>query len=165
MRRTLLVCVTVLVGCGCTCTGCLGCKDVGEYRRNEHKARQEKVKPVIDALEKYKVAHGKYPQKLDELVSAGLIDAIPDLADNTDHQGRPGRIKDAQRLGYLTDSEGGEYYLGFRFVFAEREILLPSEFAWQYNSKRKSWEPGGRSLPPLVPPTRRGDTGPLPTKQ
>ena len=81
---------------GCMCPSSNGYPDWGKYRAAELADRKGKVQPVIDALERYKQDHGKYPARLDDLTTGRLLEAMPDLASNLDHTGAAGRVRGAR---------------------------------------------------------------------
>ena len=77
--------------------------------------------PVIEALDRYKTANGRYPDKLDALVPT-YLSALPTCPDSH----RPGG-------GYSPDPMSGEYSLGcYTFVFNKRV----------YDSRIKQWKSG-----------------------
>lgn len=75
--------------------------------------------PVIDALEKYKAANGRYPDKLDALVPT-YLSPMPNCPDSS----KPG-------AAYFLDAASGEYVLGcYTTLFMKR----------LYSSRSKKWE-------------------------
>jgi hypothetical protein len=144
MRRVLFATLTVLVGCGCLCSGCMcpssyGYKDWQEYRGAEMADRKAKVQPVIDALAKYKERHGKYPHRVYDLVDEKLLDAFPDLAVNDDHQGKAGRIEKARGLEYATTADADAYALRVRFSFVQQAWTSQKDYVLDYESTTGQW--------------------------
>ena len=144
MRRVLFGFLSVLLCCGCLCSGCAcpssyGYKDWQEYRQKELADRTKKTQPVIDALEKYKSARGNYPQTLEELVTAGLLATIPDLASNLDHQGKAGRVEKAGPLRYEVGDD--DYRLRFSFSYTEQAGTSMKDWRLEYKPGHQGWQP------------------------
>jgi hypothetical protein len=140
MRR-VLACLTVLVGTGCLCGGCArpnhDYQDNFEYLRVERDHRQKLAQSVVDALEVHKQATGRYPNRLDDLVGAGLLPALPDLASNTDHLGKTGNVQKAQPLQYVVVDEG--YELRFSFGHFRPALTAADSSHFLYVSRDKKW--------------------------
>lgn len=142
MRRVLFALVAVGCGSGCLCGGCMcpsshGYADWQAYRLAEREARQGKVQPVIDALEAFKAARGKCPDRLAELVAGGFLPAVPDLASTLDHQGEAGQIESADPLGY---APGEVYTLRLRWAFAEQAWTTNKQSDWEYAPDGRGWQ-------------------------
>lgn len=151
MRRTLLILMAALAGCGCMCGGC-GCAEsheystVEQYRHAEVQARCERAQPVADALERHRQDRGTYPKSLDELRAAGYITELPDLRDTTDHKGKAGRIDRAEALAYRPSPDGSQFALRVEVEttgathwrdYAKRQVRY-------YFSRRPGWAPEWR---------------------
>ena len=139
---TLAVLVSLCGGCGNPSAH--GHKDWKEYRKAEAEARQKQAQPVIDALEKSRLAHGKYPEALNELVAGKFLDVLPDLASRLDHQGQSGRIEGAEPLGYERVGTGYRLTVEFRFVEKaghQMEWGTSDEFFSEYRPDRNVWGP------------------------
>ena len=81
--------------------------------------------PIINALEKYKNEHGKYPQRLGELV--------PEYLEKDPQKDDAGEI----RFIYFPAEEGGSYYL---------RLSYPSFFGTDdcsYTPAERKWSCGG----------------------
>ncbi len=171
MRRLGFVLFTLCVGAGFGCGGCVcpsrhGYKDAADYRRAEAESRQKKAQPVIDAIEKYNTAHGKYPSSLDDLVTEKLLTAIPDLTDTNDHLGQPGRIARATGLRYVRIGEDGidDYSLEFGYGFVEQGWMGAGAYALTYHyswNKNNAWtsvsqRPPERYLPRTLTVQHKG---------
>ena len=139
MRGVLLACVTVFVACGCLCGGCPNHNypDNGTYVHAERENRKKLTEPVIEALEKYKDVNGRYPDRLEALVAAGQLPAVPDLASNTDHLGKTGDVEKAQPLRYAVVGDGYELQFSFSHI---RPALTASDTSYfLYVSQEKKW--------------------------
>ncbi len=143
MRRVVFGLFSMLVGCGCLCSGCMcppsyGYPDWQKYREAERADREAKAQPVIDALAKYKAAHGGYPPSLDALVREGLLAAVPDLASNLDHQGQAGRIEKAGPLRY--EPGEGDYRLRYAFSYTEPAWTSSKDIRMEYIPGYAKWQ-------------------------
>ena len=145
LRNTLYILFFLFIGAGFGCGGCAcpsnhGYETAEAYRSAEFESRQSKAQPVINALEKYHVAHECYPATLDQLVHDKLLDAIPDLSDTNDHQNKPGRIASATPLRYVRQGGDGhdDYALDFGCGFTETGWMGAGSFTRRYCY---SWDP------------------------
>lgn len=146
-QLTFILMTAILAGSGC----CMfpsshGYKGWEEYRKAEWEHRQKKVRPVIDALAEYKAVHGKYPQKLDELVELRMIHDVPDLTSNLDHKNESGNIEKASPLQYIRLSDDN-YRLRFAFSFTEQAWTTSKDLGFEYSSGDNKWQGGFRKLP------------------
>jgi hypothetical protein len=158
MRRVLFAALTVLVGCGCLCSGCMcpssyGYKDWQEYRTAEVADRKAKAQLVIDALAKYKERHGRYPERLDDLVAEKLLDAIPNLAVNEDHQGKSGRVEKAGALQYAATADA--FAVRLRFSFVQQAWTSNKDYVLDYESTTEQWRGALWTSRGLSAPTKK----------
>jgi hypothetical protein len=74
LRASLVVVPLACNGCGSgECSTPHGYRTVQQYRRAELATRTGMAQPVIDALERHRSLHGRYPESLDALLAGGLI--------------------------------------------------------------------------------------------
>lgn len=67
----LLIAALIPVGCGLM-------ESAGPSRDEARRIGEETCRPIIAALKAYHSAHGRYPDALSDLVTAKLMDKIPD---------------------------------------------------------------------------------------
>lgn len=160
MRRVLFICFTILVGTGCLCGGCRCPKhdytDYPEYLRAESEHRKKMAQPVVEALEAYKQTTGQYPRRLDDLVTAGLLPAIPDLATNIDHHGRTANLDNAQPLLYSVVDDS--YELRFSYGHIPTALTGANSTHFLYVSSEKKWYSEAGFPPRRQPQTTRTAT-------
>lgn len=142
MRRVLLA--TVFVGCMCGCNF----SDNGAYVHAEREQRKKLTEPVIEALEKYKEINSRYPDRLDQLSLT-----VPDLASDTDHLGKTGKVENAKPLQYAVKEDG--YELRFSFSHPRPALTAANTTYFLYVSQDKKWYLAfgdfGSTLPPAFP--------------
>jgi len=148
MRRVFLACATVFVGCGCLCGGCHNYSDNAAFVNAEREHRKKLTEPVIEALEKYKDIHGRYPDRLESLAVQ-----LPDLTSNTDHLGKTGKVEKAKPLQFAVMGDGYEMRFSFSHI---RPALTGSDTSYfLYVSQDKKWYlafgESGSTLPPVFP--------------
>lgn len=161
MRAVLLALLAVAAASGCLCVGIFcpstyGYKDWSEYRRAELDYRKGLAQPAVDALEAHRAAEGTYPERLDDLVAAGRLPAVPDLAVNADHQGKPDRVEKAGPLEYRPVADRTAYRLWIVFSYVEQAGMSQKDQCWEYSSADKSWR--------LINPARRHRPDPPPAQ-
>jgi len=128
--RLLALALSLSFNGGCMCPSSNGYPDWGKYRAAELADRKGKVQPVIDALERYKQDNGKYPARLDDLITGRLLEAMPDLASNLDHTGAAGRIEKATALRYSPAEQ--DYRLRFDFSYTEQAWTTTKDIRMEF---------------------------------
>jgi len=94
--------------------------------------QQQKIEPVVIALEAYRQEHETYPDSLDRLVEEGLLDCIPDLPEV------PGTLSNSP-LSYKLSPDGSFYFLKFWYDFPDG--IGPAEFITRfYVSDDQKWD-------------------------
>jgi len=119
MRTTLIATLILLLLAGCT--------DRKSVRRSIS-AAEAKMKPVIAAIKQYRTDTGSYPEDLDVLVAAGLLDEEPALpiVSDADESGPYYKIKDG----------GGSYSLSISYHLHKQGFGLG-------DTTYSTWRPDG----------------------
>jgi hypothetical protein len=115
-------------------------KDNMEYVQAERAHRLKLAEPTVEALEGYAKGKGRYPDRLEDLVTARLLPSVPDLASNTDHLGRTGNVENAQPLQYVRAEDG--YELRFSFGHIRPGLTAADSTHFLYSSRNKKWYTG-----------------------
>ena len=123
--RTFIVVLATLTHAGC---GAIGSS--GPSRDEAMRAGADVCRPIIAALAGYHKAHGRYPDRLGELVAAGFIDRIPEVPElgdsrRSDLTYEVSQPVDLYRLCFSYDIPEGPYapgsIIGFTYLSDERE--------------------------------------------
>jgi hypothetical protein len=116
----LMIVVVTLIPAGCGLSG--------PSRDGAKQAGADACRPVIAALDGYHKAKGRYPERLDDLVTAGFLDRIPEIPDlgGSRQSGLFYEVAppiDLYRLRFSYDIPDGLFgaIVGFTYLSDERE--------------------------------------------
>ncbi len=117
-------------------SGCGPMGPAGPSRAEAQRAGEEACRPIIAALERYHSAHGRYPDRLGDLVRSKLIDRIPDTPEI-------GRSK-WSGIEYEVSLPIDVYCLSFSYDIPD--ALFGAIFRFSYWSDQAEWT--SRKYPP-----------------